>query len=90
MSDDLLARANSAIGEFLESDPLKISEAEWGRRYQKANIGLRVRHDEIVNARIEIDQKLRAISMAFAKPEIREEYIRHTSPKMLPDIKKSA
>jgi len=87
MNDSLLDSANKSIQDFFDTDPTECDQKEYGRIYQKANIGLRVRHDFIVNARIEIDQKLRAIGLAFTDPKTREEYTRLTLPKMLPDLK---
>ena len=87
MSDSLLESANKSIKDFFDTDPTEYGEKEYGRIYQKASIGVRVRHDFIVNARIEVDQKLRIIGMAFNDPKVREEYTRATLPKMLPDLK---
>lgn len=82
--NDILAKADESIAAFLNTDARNCIPETFGRLYQKASIGLRIRHDEIVSSRIEVDQKLRAISMAFTDPKVREEYIRATSPKMLP------
>jgi len=87
MSDGLITNANESIADFLKVDARNCKPDEFGRLYQKANIGLRIRHDEIVNTRIEVDQKLRAISMAFGDPKVREQYLRASAPKMLPEIK---
>ena len=87
MSDAMLDRANLAIEGFFDTDPRNCDAKEYGRIYQKANMGLRIRHDALINSRIEVDQKLRAISMAFADPKVREQYTKITLPKLLPDLK---
>ena len=88
MSDLMLERANAAIEEFFDTDSKECEPKEWGRIYQKANIGLRIRHDAVINTRIEVDQKLRVIGMVFTDPKVREEYARMTMPKLLPELKK--
>ena len=87
MSDTMLDRANLAIEEFFDTDPKECDAKEYGRIYQKANMGLRIRHDASINSRIEVDQRLRAIGLAFTDPKIREQYTRVTLPKLLPDLK---
>lgn len=87
---DLLEKADDSIADFLQVDARNCKPDEFGRLYQKANIGLRIRHDAIVNGRIEVDQKLRAIAMAISDPKMREEYIRVSSPKMLPELRKAS
>lgn len=86
MDDSLLVKADMAIEEFLNTDSGKCDPKEYGRIYQKANIGLRIRHDQLVSSRIEIDQKLRAIGLAFTDPAVREKYTKLTLPKLLPDL----
>lgn len=90
MNDSILEKANKAIEAFFNADPKECDPKEFGRIYQQANIGMRARHDAIVNARIEIDQRLRAIGLAFSDPKTREAYTRLTLPKMLPDLKEKA
>lgn len=87
MSNSLLEKANESIESFFDADSKECEPKEYGRIYQKANIGLRVRHDFLVNSRIEIDQKLRAIGLAFTDPAVRERYTKMTLPKLLPDLK---
>jgi hypothetical protein len=87
MSDPMLDRANKAIEEFLDTDASECDDKEYGRIYQKANMGLRIRHDFQVTSRIEVDQKLRVIGMVFTDPKVREQYARITMPKLLPELK---
>ncbi len=87
MNDSLLEKANGAIEEFLDTNPRECDSDEYGRIYQKANIGLRLRHDQIVNSRIEIDQKLRVIGLAITDSKMREAYCRASMPKLLPELK---
>jgi len=87
MSDPILEKANQAIEDFLDTDPHETDGKEYGRIYQKASMGMRLRHDATVGARIEIDQKLRAIGIAFNDPKVREQYTKLTLPKLLPDLK---
>lgn len=87
MSDIMINKANKAIEEFFDTDPRKCDPKVFGRVYQQANMGMRVRHDAIVGARIEVDQKLRAIGIAFNDPKVREQYTKLTLPKLLPDLK---
>jgi len=87
MNDAILAKANTAIEAFLDLDAENCDPKQFGRVYQQASMGMRVRHDETVGARIEVDQKLRAISIAFNDPKVREQYTRITLPKLLPDLK---
>ena len=83
----ILEKANGSIETFLDVDPRECDPKEFGRIYQQANIGLRIRHDALVNSRIEVDQKLRAIGLAFANSEIRERYTKAMLPNLLPELK---
>ncbi len=87
MNDSLLDKANVAIEAFLDTNPRACDPDEYGRIYQKANISLRLRHDQIVNARIETDQKLRVIGLAITDTKLREAYCRASMPKLLPELK---
>ncbi len=87
MNDSLLEKAEKSIKTFFDTDPVDCDEKLYGRIYQKANIGFRLYHDDGVNKRLEIDQKLRAITLAISDPIMREEYTRMTLPKLLPDLK---
>ncbi len=87
MSDLMLEKANKSIEMFLDMDARECDPKEFGRYYQQASMGLRIRHDFQVGARIEIDQKLRAIGIAFNDPKVREQYTKLTLPKLLPDLK---
>ena len=53
---------------------------------KQAIFGFRTKREIKLNERMEIDQTLRAIKMAFSKPEEREKYIRATTAKMIPDL----
>jgi len=86
MNDSLLEKANKAVEEFLDTDPRKCEPGEYGRIHQKANVGLRIRDDQFVNLRVDVDQKLRAIGLAFADPVVREGYARSALLKFLPDL----
>lgn len=90
MSDNLFEQAQSVVGDFLKIDARNVKPEEFGRLQAKANVAIKVMHDEKVELRENRNQALRAISMAFADPKVREEYIRQTSPKMLPDLKKAS
>jgi hypothetical protein len=83
----ILERAEEAVMDFLRVDARNVKAEEFGRLQAKANIGIKVRHDEKVEARENRNQVLRAISMAFNDPKIREQYIKASAPKMLPDLK---
>jgi hypothetical protein len=89
MSDELkmIEDANTAIADFLRVDARNVKDAEFGRLQAKANVGIKVRHDQKVEERENRNQVLRAISMAFNDPKIREQYIKASAPKMLPDLK---
>ena len=84
MNDVLLQDAEEAISEFFKTDP---TEQHYGQMFQKANLGMRLIHEKNTNSRIEIDQKIRIIGMAFVDAETREKYARATMPKILPDLK---
>jgi hypothetical protein len=88
MSDvtTVLESADEAIRDFLKVDARNCKPEEFGRLHAKASIGLRVRHDQAVNERVAIDQKLKAINMIATKPELREQYIRATAPQMVPQL----
>ena len=83
----LLEQAEVSIRHFLNTDAKNIKPDEFGRLQAKANIGIKVRHDEKVEARENRNQVLRAISMAFNDPKVREQYRRASAPKVLPDLK---
>jgi hypothetical protein len=84
---NLLEQSEAAIQEFLRVDARNVKPDEFGRLQAKANIGIKVRHDEKVEARENRNQILRAISMAFNDSKVREQYLRASAPKLLPDIK---
>jgi hypothetical protein len=91
MSDNLFDKAQIAVEDFLKIDARNVKPEEFGRLQAKANVGIKVMHDEKVEMRETRNQALRAISMAFTDPKVREDYIRQTSPKLLPALdKKSA
>jgi len=89
MSDNLFEKAQKAVEDFFHVDARNVKPEEFGRLQAKANVGIKVMHDEKVEMREARNQALRAISMAFTDPKVREEYIRQTSPKLLPEKKVS-
>ena len=55
---------------------------------KQAIFGFRMKREANLNERTAIDQRLRAVRMAIGTPEDRERYIRESSPKLLPELKK--
>ncbi len=53
---------------------------------KQAIFGFRSVREIKLNSRMEMDQQLRAIRMAFSDPKERETYIRATATRMLPDL----
>ncbi len=75
------------IEAFFDTDPRECDPDLFGRIFQQASNGMRIRHDAMIRERLEIDQRLRVISMVITDPEMRKEYTHLTMPKMLPDLK---
>ena len=87
MSDSILQKADKSIEAFFDTDPRECDPDLFGRIFQQASNGMRIRHDAMIRERLEIDQRLRVISMVITDPEMRKEYTHLTMPKMLPDLK---
>ena len=73
---------------FLKADP---GDAIAGREefeilMKQAIFGFRVKREIMLNKRMDIDQRLRAVKLAIATPEDRERYIRATAPSILPQL----
>ena len=84
----LLEKAQVSIRHFLKNDDKNIKSDEYQRLHAKPNIGIKVLHDEKVEARENSNQVLRAISMAFDHPQVREQLSQSFGTlKVLPDLK---
>jgi thymidylate synthase len=85
--DKLVELADQKALDFLELKPEDKGFTQGQVALMKQAIfGYRIKQEVTKNKRSTIDQIIRAIK--FLKPEEREEYIRASAPKLLPELKK--
>lgn len=84
----IIEMANKKALKFLELNPNEkgFNPGEFEYLMKQAIFGFRTKREITLNKRMEIDQQLRAIRMAFSNPKEREVYIRATANRMLPDL----
>jgi hypothetical protein len=84
----IIELAESKALSFLQLDckEKSFNPGEFDYLMKQAIFGFRTKREIKLNERMEIDQTLRAIRMAFSEPKDREKYIRATAFKMIPDL----
>ena len=87
-SQQIIALAEEKALQFLQLNCTEKSfnPGEFEYLMKQAIFGFRNTREIKLNRRMEIDQQLRAIRMAFADPKDREAYIRASANKVLPDL----
>lgn len=89
MQTDLRDLVEQKAREFIAMDPgaKEFNRDVFDARERQVNVGHKLVREANVQERSRADQALRAIRMIAQTPELREQYVRASQPKLLPQIK---
>lgn len=86
---DLRDLVGKKAEDFLTMDPgsKDFNREVFDARERQVNVGFKLVREANVQERTIRDQTLRAIRIVAGTPELREEYIRASMPKLLPELR---
>jgi len=84
----LIEAADKKALEFLEMDSAKkgFDIVHFENVMRQAVFGFRSKREVLLQKRMEIDQRIRVVRMAFSDPGERRKYMRATEPRLLPKV----
>jgi hypothetical protein len=84
-AESLISIADERILYFMQLDPSSqnIPDEIWERSGKQAVLGFRIKREDQLTRRTDIDQGLRAIRMMTTNPEERKAYINASMPKLI-------
>jgi len=86
---EIMGLADQKVVEFLRIDVQgkEFNQDRFDNLERQANVGHKVKREVNVHQRTQQDQFLRVVRLIGTTPEMREQYIRASQPKMLPQLK---
>jgi hypothetical protein len=89
MKESIEEKIEGIVNDVLDMDPMNpnFNPGELEYRERQFRVGSQFMRDKNMNERIKTGQMIRIVGMVTSDPETREQYIKATTPGMIPDLK---